>query len=388
MGCTGSKEDERGAHAPKKSIVLTPTEVYARIQMPACPAYSAVAKAVKKGDKTFVKVFLDGWSVQARDYGSDLVSVAANYRQYDIWKMILDTKIVDVNWKRQSGYSILMEAIFAHDDEMLKFLLECGANVNDKHLNNWTTAMIAVKERSLKMLKTLLEYEFDGINEQTDPDGYSALLLAVNQDIKDELKYRMVEALLDEGADPNLRSSDGIAPLHVTAMAGNKKICELLINAGADVSLVGKLNKNCLHYAAMSGNIEVAKMIFGAYKEANKSTTSQFMNSQTQTFGWTPLMYCANLGHTEIGLFLVEEGADCNIKSNDVENSDGISPHAMAKRSNASLLMHIIPPTAEDIALIESNGTSRRSFTVKKDIQPWKYRTNYGVKHLLSKNLH
>ena len=57
MGCTGSKEDERGAHAPKKSIVLTPTEVYARIQMPACPAYSAVAKAVKKGDKTFVKVF-------------------------------------------------------------------------------------------------------------------------------------------------------------------------------------------------------------------------------------------------------------------------------------------------------------------------------------------
>lgn len=379
MGCTGSKEEEKEARAPKKSIALTPTEVLARVQMPACPAFSVVAKAVKNGDKKFVKIFVDGWSVHAREYGSDLVDIAANQRQYNIWKMLLDAKLVDVNWKRPTGYTILMEAVFAHDTEMLRFLLECGANVNDKHLNNWTVVMMAVKEHSYKMLKTLLEYEFEGINEQTDPDGYSALLLAVNQqDIKDELKYRIVETLLDEGADPNLRTVEGVAPLHVAVMTGNIKICELLINAGADVSQGGKQNKNCLHYAAMCGNINIAKAIYAALKKMNKSTLGFYLNAQTQGEGWTPLMYCANLGHTEIGLFLVEEGADCNIKSYESGKSESISPYAMAKNSSATLLLHVIPPTVEDIALQE---IERKAIEQNKAMSPSKTKSSQLVPH-------
>ena len=350
MGCTGSKEDEGVEKPPVKSIVLTPTELLARIQMPACPAFSVVAKATKKGDKKFIRVFLDGWSAQAREYGAELVDVAANQRQYHVWKMFLDAKIVDVNWKRPSGYCILMEAIFAHDNEMITFLLESGANVNDRHLNNWTVVMLAVKEHSYKMLKTLLEYQFEGINEQTD-EGYTALLLAVNQDIKDELKQKLVEMLLDEGADPNLVTSQGLAPLHVMALAGNLKICELLIAAGADISIVGKQNKNCLHYAAMGGNVGIAKAIYSAHKKASKTTLTPFMNAQTEGEGWTPLMYCANLGHTEIGLFLVEKGADTSIKSNDSDKADGVSPYAMAKHSSSVLLLHVIPPSREDLDL-------------------------------------
>ncbi len=350
MGCTGSKEAEDVQKPPVKSIVLTPTEVLARIQMPACPAFTVVAKATKKGDKKFIRVFLDGWSAQAREYGSELVDVAANQRQYHIWKMFLDAKIVDVNWKRPSGYCILMEAIFAHDNEMIHFLLESGANVNDRHLNNWTVVMLAVKEHSYRMLKTLLEYQFEGINEQTD-EGYTALLLAVNQDIKDELKQKLAEMLLDEGADPNLVTSEGLAPLHVVALAGNLKICELLIAAGADVSMVGKQNKNCLHYAAMGGNVGIAKAIYSAHKKVNKTTLAPFMNAQTEGEGWTPLMFCANLGHTEIGLFLLEKGADSSIKSKDSDKFDGVSPYAMAKDSSSVLLTHIIPPSREDLEL-------------------------------------
>ena len=353
MGCTSSKEESTNANAlAKKSIVLTPSEFAARVQMPACPAFQVVAKAVRKGDKRFVKVFLEGWLYEAREYGISLVDEAANNRQYAIWKMLLDYKVIDLNWKRDSGYSILMEAIFAGDNEMLKFLLDCGAAVNDTHLNNWTSVMLAVKEKSIPMLKTILSFEFKGINERTDPEGWSALLLAVNLNLpgKEHIKVEIVKLLLEEGANPNLVSSEGISPLHVMILDSNVEVCKLLIDARADVTRIGKNNKNCMHYASMGGNLEIAKLIFDTYKQKHKSTLQTFLNAQTEEHGWTPLIYCAKLGHTEIGLFLVENGADSSITSTATEKKEGLSPYAMAKLSKSQLLVHVIPPTSEDLA--------------------------------------
>ena len=70
-----------------------------------------MATATSKGDIWTVQTFLDAWPADAYDYGPILVDVAANERKYDIWQLLIDYKICEVNWKRPSGYSPLMEAI-------------------------------------------------------------------------------------------------------------------------------------------------------------------------------------------------------------------------------------------------------------------------------------
>jgi ankyrin repeat protein len=45
---------------------------------------------------------------------------------------------------------------------------------------------------------------------------------------------RLVERLLDAGADPNARGENGILPLHLAASRGDNALCALLIARGAD----------------------------------------------------------------------------------------------------------------------------------------------------------
>ena len=86
-----------------------------------------------------------------------------------------------------------MEAIFAADVEMVDFLMKAGADVNELYLDNWTTLMLAVKERQPDIVEALVKHKRDGdpvnnIDNRSFPDGWTALLLAANLDEKEEIK--------------------------------------------------------------------------------------------------------------------------------------------------------------------------------------------------------
>lgn len=72
----------------------------------------------------------------------------------------------------------------------------------------------------------------------------------------------MVRLLLEAGANPNVRSRNGIsaAPLHSALANGHKQIAKLLIESGADVNDASN-GWTPLHYVAHSGDVETARIL-------------------------------------------------------------------------------------------------------------------------------
>ncbi len=108
------------------------------------------------------------------------------------------------------------------------------------------------------------------INYQTninyqDESGWTALMYATrSQDNK------MVNFLLENGANPNIKSNRGDTALMLAANKYNKVIVELLLEAGADLDLKDKDGKTALDYARGIGNEYNIELIENEYKKREK----------------------------------------------------------------------------------------------------------------------
>jgi ankyrin repeat protein len=111
--------------------------------------------------------------------------------------------------------------------------------------------------------------------------------------------------LIEEGADPNLKTNSNFTALHYAAEKGSTELVELLINAGADVNALNEAQRSPLHLAADQGNAEIVELLinYGADKE------------QVSRPGRTPLIEAT--ANRKTGSFaamrkLLEAGADPN----------------------------------------------------------------------------
>ena len=120
-------------------------------------------------------------------------------------------------------------AIKQGNEEMVKFLIQHGANVEHK-------LYLATKEGQIEIMKLLLKG--DGFNkariDALSENGFNALHLATKQN-----KIEIVKLFMKNGADPNMKSGregHGRAAMHFAAESQNCEMIESFIdNFGADV---------------------------------------------------------------------------------------------------------------------------------------------------------
>ena len=111
-------------------------------------------------------------------------------------------------------------------------------------------------------------------------------------------------ALLDAGADPNLRLGYGKTALMAAAKAGAAELARRLIERGADVNARNDNGGTALMFAAIPGHAETMALLIDRGADVNA----------LGHFDWTALMVAASKGHGEGVRLLLERGANPNVQ--------------------------------------------------------------------------
>jgi len=159
-----------------------------------------------------------------------------------------------------------------------------------------------------------------------------------------------VKHLLEQGAEPDAATGDGMTALHWAAERGHQKVLEVLISSGAAVNVKTRIGKYTpLHLASRSGHTEAVQELLRAGSNPNAPTT---------TSGVTPLhLAAASIGGADAVSALLEHGANANA----VETSSGQTPLIFAAAYNRAksvtkLLEHDADPaiTTKVVDVIQS----------------------------------
>jgi len=136
----------------------------------------------------------------------------------------------NVNAAQADGATALQWAAYNSDEELAKFLLDHGADLNMGNRNGSTPLWLAARRGDTDMIEVLLAGGADA-NEEL-PLGRRPLMLAARSGV-----VEAVAALLDAGADPNAAEAErGTTALMQAADQGHADVAKVLIEHGADVA--------------------------------------------------------------------------------------------------------------------------------------------------------
>jgi len=174
----------------------------------------------------------------------------------------------DINQATEHGTTALMKASLKGHVEVVRLLLEKGANVN--------------------------QFKKDST---VQPEKYcsTALIFASQKG-----HVEVVKLLLAYKANPHLLMSNGYSALIAASINGHDKVVKVLLESGVAVDSAKKNATTALIFASRNGHVEVVKLLL-KYKAA--------LNFKDWE-GVTALMAASQKGHVKIARLLLNMGAN------------------------------------------------------------------------------
>ncbi|KFW09070.1 Ankyrin repeat and SOCS box protein 3, partial [Eurypyga helias] len=174
----------------------------------------------------------------------------------DVVKLLLQHRANVEGLHSWSGWNSLHQASFQGCTEIMKILLDEGANKECKDDFGITPLFVAAQYGKLESLRLLVSHGAD-VNSQAE-DRATPLLIAAQ-----EGHAECVELLLSRGADPNryCNEDNWQLPIHAAAEMGHTKILELLIPVTDRICDNGKGKVSPVYSAVYGGNKECLEML-------------------------------------------------------------------------------------------------------------------------------
>ncbi|CAH3193246.1 unnamed protein product, partial [Porites evermanni] len=196
--------------------------------------------------------------------------------------------IVDLQDKRNKSslYYAVESASLGGDTsfDVVSCLLNHGADINAPMNGKYTPLMRACRFQHVRLVNFLLQ---QGANVHLkDKDGKTALHFACENLIWKPASCDLLNCLTENGADINALRKHNVTPLMVASINGNVDQITFLIKRGANVHLQDKKGDTALHHAAH--NMKNSSEIVCALTAAG---ASQMCNNQ----GLTPLLVASSL---------------------------------------------------------------------------------------------
>jgi ankyrin repeat protein len=220
-------------------------------------------KKYLKYKQKYIKLLQQGGSNITEDL-NDLLYKAISLNDHETVITLIRDKGVDVN-KYIDGNTSLFKAISSNNENMVKLLIDLGANVNleirytalyraciTKNFNickilidagaqldieypgQITVLHLACRNNDFELVKYLIARMSMDIITHFDSFGYSALHFAAQFGYDD-----ICSLLLDHGVDPNIRvNNKNSTPFQEAVRFGKSSTCIILLQRGADPQIV------------------------------------------------------------------------------------------------------------------------------------------------------
>ena len=229
--------------------------------------------------------------------GTNALLSACRREQSEVVRFLLEAG-ADVNASKPDGDTILHVAVSSNcSKETLQCIMHHGAVVNAVNSNNETALFLACGSGQEESVKVLLNNAADP-NIPESAEGYRSLHAAVhgncNSEILQEIankayvdaqtvygetalffaclfrQQNSVKVLLKTGADPNIATAVGKTSLHAAVTAGcSKKIIQAIIKHGADVNVADSQSVTPLLLACERGALETINVLINAGAHIN-----------------------------------------------------------------------------------------------------------------------
>lgn len=238
----------------------------------------------------------------------------------------------------------LLRAVKAGDLDTVKTLIAEGQSLTPFHPDRLRPMHLAAEAGHLALMQYLHTAQSVPLDQQ-DRTGNTALFWAalrghghvVNwliaatqaqtpaQHVKHHVKHRnlrgenalfnaafagvvpLVQTLIAQGCDPDLRNVSGHSALMNAAAAGHLPVVQALFAQGAALDARTDTGEQALHFAAEAGHEHVVQWLL---------QQGCSPNCQNQS-GETPMMWATLNGHSSVKRLLLEHGADPDCQNND-----------------------------------------------------------------------
>ncbi|AVP87597.1 ANK repeat containing protein [Candidatus Phycorickettsia trachydisci] len=279
--------------------------------------YTATENGYVEVIKWFVTQGVD-ISKMCDDSYMELISQAVQEGQIDLVRYLFDLGI-DINYM-----NLAVSALMSDKPEMIELLSAKGCDFNTLDTNGSNPILSATYSGKINSLKYLAEKEVEINLENLDLRNNPKLTIELIQwlqsqgyDIKKEghslmhcAAYRgktdIIEYLLSEGLDVNVKDEEGKTPIYYATKKGRFESIKYLYERGADLKIKDNDENTLMHIAAKKGRMHIIQWLL------DQDIPIDVANSE----GKTPVNSAAQKGRLKVIEFLGKKGADIsNIES-------------------------------------------------------------------------
>lgn len=183
------------------------------------------AKELEKIKRILKKTKLHPDKIKVKANDETLMVNAVKESNLELVKFLLDQG-ANPNQENRYGISILSLAYTNNDLDTMRLLLEQGIHPDNSTILGCSLLFIAYIENQLDTMKLLLQYEANP--NKKGCFGSDSILIEAIQD----KNFEMVELLLKYGADPNQTNIFGQTPALLAIKQRDSKITKLLFDYG------------------------------------------------------------------------------------------------------------------------------------------------------------
>ena len=291
--------------------------------------------------------------ITSHSYDFELLQNAIGEGNPGKLRSLVKEKGADVNakvpWNR---YYILSAAITSGNLEMVRVLLELGANPNTRADPGYPIVERAAREGNVEVVRLL-------VDAGADVDGSAALSTAIGHG-----HTEVVRLLVEAGADVNPKDpwNQGSSFLTLAKLSGNPEIVQILVDAGAkeeegftvtnEAQAVEAFEDGYpttasgLYDAVANNDVEAVRDLVDAGVEVNAKST----------VGESILTNAVIRAGPEVVQILVDAGADVNAKDNfgDPVLFEAVSPYGWGPE--AKQILQILVDAGANVNVKDDDG--------------------------------